>query len=461
MSRLTDLLLGLHGPAAYTAIGLLAAAEASAFIGLFVPGELAVLLGGVLAFQGKVSFPTMAAVSSAGAIAGDSVGYFIGKRFGPRLRASRLGRIVGATRWERATRFLERRGAGAVIIGRFTAALRVLVPGLAGMTRMPYGRFLAANIAGGIVWATGFTAAGFAAGGAWRQVERMAGRASLVLLALLVVVGSSVWAVRAATRHAEALRSVARRFGDVPVVRSVRRRLAPQLDFVAGRFDARAATGLRLTAGLAAVGLLGWFFGIIVEDVLGRNESVRFDLPLAQALARHTSPWLTATMKVVTVLGSTAAVVAIGFVAAAAWRILRRDWFAAQLLGITLAGSAAVKQLVKVMVGRPRPPVAHLVAASGWTFPSGHATSAAALWFGLATLAGQVWPSWKARARAWSVAAAIAVLVAASRLVLGVHYLTDVVAGLLLGSLSLAVTTTALTARGPDRGPRSRPRAPG
>jgi membrane-associated protein len=87
---------------------------------------------------------------------------------------------------ERATALLRRVGGRAVFVGRFTAALRALVPGLAGTAGMPYRTFLAWNLAGGVLWAAGFVLLGFAAGPAWRTAERIAGRVGLVLLGAIV-----------------------------------------------------------------------------------------------------------------------------------------------------------------------------------------------------------------------------------------------------------------------------------
>lgn len=96
VSGLLDHLTGLASPWAYVVVGLLAALEASAFVGLFIPGELALLSGGYVAFQGRASLGVMMLVAAGGAVAGDSIGYEIGRHFGDRLRHSRLGRRSGA-----------------------------------------------------------------------------------------------------------------------------------------------------------------------------------------------------------------------------------------------------------------------------------------------------------------------------------------------------------------------------
>src|SRR5437899_11987260 len=177
MSRVVEVILHLRGGAAYALVFLLPALESSAFIGFLFPGELAVLLGGVLAYQGRVSLPWVAAAAIAGAIVGDSVGYAVGARWGEVLfRTGIVHRLVTPERRRKAEELPRRRGATAVLIGRFTAVARVLVPGLSGMAGLKYRRFLFANAVGGILWGGGFTLLGYLAGDAWRKVEHLAGR---------------------------------------------------------------------------------------------------------------------------------------------------------------------------------------------------------------------------------------------------------------------------------------------
>ncbi len=187
LSSVVDEVLKLHGLAAYSLVGGLAFAEAALLVGFVLPGETAVLLGGVLAHEQRVSLPVMAAVAVAGAVVGDSVGYEVGRHFGTRLLASRIfaNRQAGVHRGEQA---LRDNGGRAVFLARFTAFLRAVMPGLAGTARMPYGRFLAFNAAGGVVWALGFTLLGYFAGASYQKVEKIAGRASLGVLGVFALV---------------------------------------------------------------------------------------------------------------------------------------------------------------------------------------------------------------------------------------------------------------------------------
>jgi membrane-associated protein len=187
MTWLSDTILRLAGPLVLVAVFALPALEASTLLGLVVPGELALVLGGVVAHQGRVPLVAAVVAGAAGAVVGDTVGYAVGRRVGERLLAHLPQRLVRPRQVERAKALVRRLGGRAVFVGRFTAALRALVPGLAGVAGLPYRTFAAWNLAGGVLWATGFVLLGFAAGRAWRTAERLAGRAGLVLLATIVV----------------------------------------------------------------------------------------------------------------------------------------------------------------------------------------------------------------------------------------------------------------------------------
>ena len=140
---------------------LLAFAEAAAFVGFVLPGETSLLIGGVLAHAHVWSFWLFLISAIIGAIAGDSVGYEVGKHFGPRIKTTQFGKFVGAKRWRLAEHIFEKYHGGAIFFGRAQALLRALVPALAGMHQVPYRTFLKWNAAGGVVFSTVVVTLGF------------------------------------------------------------------------------------------------------------------------------------------------------------------------------------------------------------------------------------------------------------------------------------------------------------
>jgi membrane-associated protein len=192
MSHLIGSLLSVPAPLAYALIAALVFGEAAVFVGFVLPGETAVLLEGVLASAGKLSLPAVLAIVVLAAVLGDSVGYEVGRHFGPRVLTWRPLRRH-QTKLNAARESLRERGGWAVFLGRFTAFLRAVMPGLAGLSRMPYPRFLIYNAAGGVVWGVGVTLLGYFAGRSYDRVASLLSRSSIVLIGVLLVAALVVW----------------------------------------------------------------------------------------------------------------------------------------------------------------------------------------------------------------------------------------------------------------------------
>lgn len=201
MENFNVLVDGLPTPAIYALVVALVFAEAALFFGFVFPGETAIVVGGVLASQDKLSLPLVIVLSVAGAVGGDSVGYEIGRRYGPRLLGTKV-MLKHEAKVGKAQDLIRRRGAFAVFIGRFTALLRALMPALVGSARLPYPKFLLFNFIGGVVWVLTFTLGGFFAGEAFDHAAKLAGRGLAIGLAVAAVVALVVWSVRKHRREA-------------------------------------------------------------------------------------------------------------------------------------------------------------------------------------------------------------------------------------------------------------------
>jgi membrane protein DedA with SNARE-associated domain len=187
MSAVTSWLQTLSGPGVYAIVALLVFAEDALFVGFVLPGETAVVLGGVAAsgHNGVQLWALMLVVAGA-AILGDSAGYEAGRRFGPALLKTRPARRHRG-KIDRAREFIRNRGAAAVLLGRFVSFLRALVPTLAGISGIRYRQFLAYNAAGGLVWAAGYTLLGYLAGNAYARVQGTAGTIAAIVVGALVL----------------------------------------------------------------------------------------------------------------------------------------------------------------------------------------------------------------------------------------------------------------------------------
>jgi membrane-associated phospholipid phosphatase len=184
----------------------------------------------------------------------------------------------------------------------------------------------------------------------------------------------------------------------------------------------------RLALGLAVFVLLGWGVGELWTSIVGSVE-----LSAARDVAAQRSSALTAVARVVTWAGSAFLLVPLALTACLL--LMRAGWRREALaVGLSLGGAVLISDWVKLLVSRPRPPVEHLQAVTGSSFPSGHATQASAFWFSLVFVMPARGASPKATHIAAGAALIVVLVVAASRVSLGVHYPSDVVAGMLLGA---------------------------
>jgi len=192
MSGLVDRVLGLPGWLVLLVTGLVVFAEDAVFVGFVVPGETVALLAGAAAKLGHVSLLGVLLVVVVAAIAGDTVGYEVGRHLGPRILDLRVLQ-KRRRRLDAARDLLARRGGSAVFLGRWIAFFRAVMPALAGTVRMPYRRFLAFNAAGGLAWGGTVVLLGYAAGASYAQVEKVIGRDAAVVVLAIALVALAVW----------------------------------------------------------------------------------------------------------------------------------------------------------------------------------------------------------------------------------------------------------------------------
>lgn len=160
-------------------------AECTIGLGFIAPGESGLLVAATTATS-VPRFLTLWAVVTVCAALGDSLGYAIGKRFGPRLRETKLIRKYGLDAWDKATGVLERRGAWAVFFARFLPVIRTLTPAASGTSGLPFRKFLPAAAAGAACWSAIHIGIGAALGEAAKKVEGALNTGGLVIVGVLV-----------------------------------------------------------------------------------------------------------------------------------------------------------------------------------------------------------------------------------------------------------------------------------
>jgi membrane protein DedA with SNARE-associated domain len=440
----------------YLAVMLLVGLES---LGIPLPGETALLTASAYAAAGHLSIAGVIAAAAVGAVLGDAGAYWIGRTGGLAL-VRRYGRLlrVDDAKLERAQKFFRRHGGKTVFFGRFVSLLRMLAALLAGVTRMPYGRFSLYNATGGLCWALLVGSLGYAFGRQLPQLEHAVGQAGVlvVLLAALLValILAGRWAANnAAEIRAWVVRSV-ERIGALPSVRRSRERYPKAWSFIARRFAATEYLGLHLTIGFGlSLGAL-WLFGGIAEDIVHHDPLTQFDLTIAEAFHRHASPMGVAIAKGVSLLGSPGFITAWGVVVVGLLLVRRQylllgGWLAA------LAGGGLLDVALKRVFHGTRPTWdLPLLTVRGWSFPSGHAMGSLVAYGMLAYLLVREGHCRHQRLAVIACAALLILLIGLSRMYLGVHFFSDVIGGYAAGMVWLAACVSGLEVGRRPRSPK-------
>ena len=205
---------GSLGEWTYLAVPALAFLETGAFVGLLVPGETAVVVGGVVAQRGDVTLPALIALVWLGAVGGDLVSFGLGRRLGrPFLDAHAARLRIRPEHVQRVERFFARYGGRAVLVGRFVGILRALTPFVAGASQLPLRRFLPYSLLGALTWAATFTVVGYVFASSFESAGEAAARIALgaaVLAAIALLVVARLRGTRRRPRGHEPLRDEGR-----------------------------------------------------------------------------------------------------------------------------------------------------------------------------------------------------------------------------------------------------------
>jgi len=169
--------------------------ETSVLVGLIVPGDTIVIIAAT-AVESPAQFVALVLAVISGALIGESIGFALGRFFGPRIRMSRLGRWLGERNWVRAETFLARRGGVAVFISRFLPVLHSLIPLTVGMSPMRYRTFIAWTLPATIIWTLAYVSVGAFAAGTFRELLDRLHYAGYIFAGIIAVFAVVVWLVK-------------------------------------------------------------------------------------------------------------------------------------------------------------------------------------------------------------------------------------------------------------------------
>jgi len=443
---MSDVLGDLLGKYGYSLVAIFLFIET---IGIPIPGETALVTAAAVAGRGTMSIVGVIIAAFVGTVAGTATGYWLGLRGGPAI-IDRFGRILrlDGPRLERAHAFFLRHGAKTVLLGRFVAFVRSFIGIFAGISRMPARRFLIFNALGGLIWTLTFSTAGYFFGRNLPRLIHDLGRVSLLFALLVALVAGVVYGWRWFGRNRETLVASIdqrwRRFGESPRIGPLRTSHPRLWQAMTARYAQTEYLVVHLVIGfLVCLAVIG-IFGAITEDVVESSPLTRFDLAVATRLHESVGAGVLRLLRTVSAFGSrpvmTLLLLAGGILFAAARRSLHLiAWCAA------FVGGAFLDAGLRFVVHRSALPFADVVVAEwGTGLTSAHVLGAVV---GFGMLAHFIFAQTSrvvTRAAIVTATAALVFGIAVSRLYLGIHYISDEMAGLAAGLLWLATCVSGV-----------------
>lgn len=422
----------------YLLVGFFAFAETGAFIGLVVPGETTMLLGGAVAGQGVIDVYLLIAIAWFAAWLGDTFSFFLGRRLGRDFVMKHGPRVgIGHERFEKVEDYFGRHGGKTIFIGRWISLVRALAPFIAGSTGMHYRAFVPYSILGTGLWASLHILVGYFFSNIIEEAGHYAARGALLLATLIALVIGTVYLVRYLRVEENRKKAVRWMEGHRATSWMVDLARRPQFRFLWDRVTPGGTFGLEFTSLMAALAV-SLFVLVAYTVLIGRDPGpTPGDETAIEVVEWLQTGALTSVAKVVTWFGSGGFTWGLALVCAAllAWR---RRWveFWVLLAGMTIAQVGI--DGIKDALDRPRPPEP-LASSEGSSFPSGHAAhSVIYLWLAV-TIVLRLRPG-MARATAVVVTGVVlTALVGLSRVYLEVHYLSDVSGGWALGAAAFSL----------------------
>jgi undecaprenyl-diphosphatase len=409
---------------------VVSALESFLVVGLFVPGSVVMFGIGAMIAAGHMELVPTLAWATVGAVLGDGTSYLIGRYYHQRLRVMwpfrKYPHMIA-----RGVDFFHKHGGKSIILARFVGPVRPLVPAVAGMLDMPASRFFVVNILSALVWAPAYILPGMLFGASLGLAAEVAGRLAALLVILLILMWLSWWLMiriaRSFQAHAQSLQT--------GILEWSRRH--PSLEPLAAALldpNHPEARGMSVLTGILLIASLALL--LIPQHLAAEGLFGNLDLYLFNLLQELRSPFGDRLLVITTELGSRW--VLYSFTALLSlWLLWRRRWRAALHWLLTVGFVSLLTDLLKVATQVQRPPVLDTATLS-YSFPSGHASVSVAVFGFLAVMiARELRSNWH-----WipySLAVFLVVAIGFSRLYLGAHWLSDVLAGWSLGLVWVAL----------------------
>jgi membrane protein DedA with SNARE-associated domain/membrane-associated phospholipid phosphatase len=421
--------------------------ETTIGIGLILPGSTIILFLGALSARGYLDIGALIWFSVSGAIIGDNVNYYLGRKYGAQWIKDGFW-LLKTDHIQKAKFFMDAHGAKSIFLGRFIPSVKEIVPFIAGSVKMDQRTFMFWNVLGAFGWGFEWVCAGYIFAQSLNLAELWLSRAGLFFATLLIFSGILYffkWLIIRKGKQFLIIFAALYQSVRAALIKNAHVSLWMQkhprsIAFVKARFDTTVFSGLPLSILTVAFVYVFALFAGVVEDLITADPIIAADIRIANLFIIFRTDTLTDLFTRITVLGKSQVILVFIFISVALLWLWRKKYCILPLF-IAVAGSEAFTCLGKLAFHRARPKMA-VYAEPSFSFPSGHATIAVAFYGFAAYLFLRFAQSWQRKVNIIFVTIFLIAAIGFSRIYLGVHYVSDVWSGYLVGAMWLIIAVS-------------------
>jgi len=413
-------------------------------IGLILPGSTIILFLGALSARGYLDIGDLIWFSILGAIIGDNVNYYLGRKYGTKWLEKGFW-FLKSNHIKKARYFMDIHGAKSVFLGRFIPSVKEVVPFIAGSLKMNKRTFMLWNVLGAAGWGFEWVLAGYIFAQSLNLAELWLSRAGLFFTFLVILIGILYFFKWLIIKKGKQFLIIA-----ISLWQSIKEAVINNkhvvlwmqkhprsISFLQARLDTKAFSGLTLSIlTIAFVYVLALFAGV-VEDLITSDPIVAVDIRIANLFFLFRTDVLTNIFTWITLLGKSQVILVFIFISVTVLWLWQKKYYILPLF-IAVTGSEAFTYLGKLAFHRPRPEMA-VYAEHSFSFPSGHATIAVAFYGFVGYLFMRFAQNWNRKVNIFFTTILIIIAIGFSRVYLGVHYISDVWSGYLVGAIWLII----------------------
>ena len=418
--------------------------ETTIGIGIFIPGSTIILILGTLVAKGNLHLGDLIFFATVGAVLGDNINYYIGRKFGSKIFEKGFW-FIKPKHVEKARLFLDTHGSKSIFLGRFIPSIKEVAPLIAGTVKMKRLQFTIWNILGAIGWSLLWILPGYFFAQSLDTAKVWLSRAGffVLLLAIFLIIFYIIkyFIIKSGKQIFKLIKSLWKSFKlaiqqntDIQKYVSKHQKF---FTFLSNRFDKNKFSGRTLTFLFLAFVYIIFLLGGSMESLI-KSEIITFvDIRVVNLMLLFRDSELIKFFMAITVLGFSKTIILITVASTSILLLSKKRTYIIPFL-TTIAGSTVFAYLGKMFFHRPRPEFSVYLEKS-FSFPSGHATIAVALFGFLSYIIIREYQSWRVKVNIFFVTLLLIILIGFSRIYLGVHYVSDVWGGYLLGTLWLII----------------------